>query len=314
LTTKKALNSVKGTFAHVKRITWDKFRSWSETTTKPEKPTKAEALRDHKERLKSVTANLKTTVEKGSRIGGVVRHQAEQFSEGVEELIRKAEAALADKPIKPSPPPVQVPSETVEPPPSPPPPTPTPVVESTPAVSRTKSSVPIYDVPLPIGFEPPPGYSKPVSQKLAESAPANIPAPLSLLSPTVSELSVSEPVIAQLASTIDTLASFVRSDPSASVKVHDVLESAKTDLTGLASRIERIRDEERTQLEDRLDEQAKEYTLKLLNLEMEMQDKLDSQEDTFNKFFEQEKVKFVQAYREKLNNELHTQTELINER
>ena len=63
-----------------------------------------------------------------------------------------------------------------------------------------------------------------------------------------------------------------------------------------------------------MDEQTREYTLKLLELEMEAQDKLDSQEDGFRKFFEQEKQKFVQAYRERLNQELHTQSEIINER
>ena len=35
---------------------------------------------------------------------------------------------------------------------------------------------------------------------------------------------------------------------------------------------------------------------------------------TFRKFFEEEKAKFVQAYRAKLNQELQTQSEIINER
>ena len=47
---------------------------------------------------------------------------------------------------------------------------------------------------------------------------------------------------------------------------------------------------------------------------MEAQDKLDSQEDDFRKYFEEEKAKFVAAYREKLNRELQTQSEIINER
>jgi len=86
------------------------------------------------------------------------------------------------------------------------------------------------------------------------------------------------------------------------------------DLTGLASRIETIKHEEHQQLEKSLDEQAKEYTTKLLELEMEVQDKLDSQEEGFRKFFDAERMKVVQAYREKLDHELRTQTELINER
>jgi MICOS complex subunit MIC60 len=63
-----------------------------------------------------------------------------------------------------------------------------------------------------------------------------------------------------------------------------------------------------------LDEQAKEYTIKMLELEMEAQDKLDSQEEGFRKFFDEERMRVVQAYRERLDHELRTQTELINER
>jgi mitofilin len=121
-------------------------------------------------------------------------------------------------------------------------------------------------------------------------------------------------VIAQLASTIDNLASYLSSNPAAAENAKDILETAKLDLTGLASRIETIKHEERQQLEKTLDEQAKEYTTKLLELEMEAQDKLDSQEEGFRKFFDAERMKFVQAYREKLDHELRTQTELINER
>ena len=54
--------------------------------------------------------------------------------------------------------------------------------------------------------------------------------------------------------------------------------------------------------------------LKLLEMEMEAQDKLDNQEEGFKKLFEEEKNKFIQAYRAKLNQELQTQSEIINER
>jgi mitofilin len=93
-----------------------------------------------------------------------------------------------------------------------------------------------------------------------------------------------------------------------------VLETAKADLTALADRIEKVKEEERVQLEQKLDEQTSDYQLKLIELEMEAQDKLDSQEQGFRTFFDEEKVKFVQANREKLDHELRTQTELINER
>jgi hypothetical protein len=51
-----------------------------------------------------------------------------------------------------------------------------------------------------------------------------------------------------------------------------------------------------------------------MELEMEAQDKLDSQEEGFRQLFEQKRAKIIHAYREKLDEELKTQTELINER
>ena len=65
---------------------------------------------------------------------------------------------------------------------------------------------------------------------------------------------------------------------------------------------------------EKKDEKTKDFTMKLMELEMEAQDKLDSQEESFKKYFEEERVKFVQAYREKLDRELHAQSEIINER
>ena len=52
----------------------------------------------------------------------------------------------------------------------------------------------------------------------------------------------------------------------------------------------------------------------LLELEMQAQDKLDSQEESFRKFFEQERAKMIHDYRQKLEQELQTQSEIINER
>jgi len=137
---------------------------------------------------------------------------------------------------------------------------------------------------------------------------------LPLVASAVSSLHPSEPIINHLAGTIDNLASFVASNPTTASKVTDVLEAAKGDLTALADRIEKARDEERAVLEAKLDEQTREYSLKLMELEMAAQDKLDNQEDDFRKLFDAERTKFVLSYRAKLEHELQTQTELINER
>jgi mitofilin len=136
--------------------------------------------------------------------------------------------------------------------------------------------------------------------------------PLPLISPAVAN--VSEPIITHLASTIDNLASYLKSDAKAAEKAGDILESAKGDLAALVDRIDVVKEQERNTLAAKLDEQTREYTLKLLELEMEAQDKLDEQEEGFRKAFEQEKGRIMQAYREKLDHELKSQTELINNR
>lgn len=270
-----------------------------------------------KDKLKSAVQSLKTSVEKtegevkDSKAVAIARHRSEQFSEGVEELVRKAEAALAGKTfesvpdVTTTPAQPEVPAETVT--------VEEPASEKEEPKEKGKS---VYDVPLPIGFEPPPGYSRPAPPKPPPKPVEEKPSlpPLPLVAPAVSEFSASEPVISQLASVIDNLASFLNSNPAAAEKARDILDGAKGDLTQLATRIEAVKEEERHKLEASLDEQTRDFTIKLLELEMEAQDKLDSQEDDFRKYFEEEKAKFVAAYREKLNRELQTQSEIINER
>ncbi|KAF5342242.1 hypothetical protein D9611_001663 [Ephemerocybe angulata] len=182
----------------------------------------------------------------------------------------------------------------------------------------------VYSAPLPLGFEPPPGYVRPVApkpktQEGSKDTAAAPPAPepevtLPLVAPAISALDVQEPIITHLAGTIDNLASFLKANPSAATKATDVLDSAKADLAALVERIEKVKQDEQAALAAKLDEQTAEHNLKLLELEMEAQDKLDNQEQDFRKFFEEERIKFLDAYRAKLDHELKTQTELINER
>lgn len=285
-----------------------------------DKPAKS-ALKESKERVKSTAASLKTTVKKveeetvpeaSAKVISIARQHGAQLADELDDLIRRAEAAIAGNSV-----------DTLH------------EVTTTPAQSGSSSdtlplrndtdliivsdknpdNVIVYAAPLPIGFEPPPGYERPAPPKPAPKVAAeSTPVPLPLIAPAVSEVAVSEPVITQLASTIDNLASFLASNPAASEQAKDVLEVAKGDLTGLAARIEKIKEDEKLQLEMKLDEQAREYTTKLLELELEAQDKLDSQQDGFRTFYDEERGRFAQVYREKLEQELRTQTELINER
>lgn len=252
----------------------------------------------------------KEIVETIQKAKGTVETPAKPAAEKAEadvlELVQRAEAAIAGKPFVKETPPDLIIVGTID-------------LASPPPPSETADNAKnVYNRPLPIGFEPPPGFSRPAPPPKPQSAKEKSAEPetevveLPAVAPAVA--TTSEPIITHLAGTIDNLAAFLKSDPKAAQKAGDVLETAKSDLAALVDRIETVKEEERNALEAKLDEQAKEYTLKLLELEMEAQDRLDFQEEGYKHLFEQERAKFIQAYREKLNHELKVQTELINER
>ena len=236
----------------------------------------------------------------------VVKVVTDKVREEYADLVERAEAAIAGRPF----PPAQdvslknAASQTV----------------STEEVLVSESKIKVYDAPLPLECEPPPGFSRPPKFKQAklgelelkseqlESKPIVFP----LVAPALA--STSEPTITHLAGTIDNLAIYLKSDLKAAEQASDILELAKSDLAALVERIEDVKEQERATLEAKMDEQTREYTLKLMELEMEGQDKLEHQEHDFRIFFEQERARFIQAYREKLDHELRVQTELINER
>ena len=262
------------------------------------KPAKAVAERkadEVKERVQKAVDSLKTDVkaatdaahDKSVKDSTNTRREGIQFTQGVEELVLEAEAALQGKPFQP-------------------------VLDSSEVKPTEPPSRNVYNAPLPLGHEPPPGFTRPPApQPPKPPAPGE---PLPLVTPAVEELHSSEPVLTHLAGTIDSLASFLNANPTAANKARDVLDVAKNDLSALAQSFERLREEEKAKLEQSLDEQTREYTLKLLELELQSQDKLESQETDFRAFFEEEKARFSKAYREKLEGELRTQSDIINER
>lgn len=233
------------------------------------------------------------------------------FSEGVEELVKQVEAALSGKHID------LLPEATA--PASPTQPAASPAPENQTSEPAPSSSDKKVYLDLPIGFEPPPGFSRPKAEgptpapsKLKDGAQADNALPK--VAAAVADVASSEPVIAELASTIDSLAAFLKENPAAATSAKPILDTAQTDLKELAARIEQVRREEHDKLEAQIDQQAREYSMKLLETELSAQDKLDEQELEFKHFFEEEQRNAMRAYREKLDEELRVQSEIINER
>lgn len=268
-----------------------------------------DSIRSAAEKPKRVVSSGVTFVKKkaeevqvkASEVKDDTKAKAHNFSKDVQDLVNEAEKALGDVPaaVKDS---VTSAIESVEPASAP-----SPVGKN------------MYTAALPLGFEPPPGYSRPAPPKKPSKdarAPKGIPAApsLPLVAPAVRDLTASEPVIAQIASSIDDLATLLKDSPASATGAKDILSTAQVDLVKLGSRIEAIKKEEQTKLEAQLDEQAKEYSLKILQLEVDAQDKIDAQEEGFKTLLEDERQGILNLYRQKLANELETQSEIINER
>ena len=178
-----------------------------------------------------------------------------------------------------------------------------------------------YTAPLPLGFEPPPGYavlkaSSPATSHVSKPPAPPSPPPLPLVAPTISEFSASEPVLGQLAGTIDALAQFLNDSPSAigGKEAREVLEVASLDLQNLGQRLEAVKEDERKKLESILQEKTKEYNTNLVSAERELVEKLEKQEEDWKSAFDSERKGMVSAYREKLEGELSVQKELIEQR
>lgn len=270
--------------------------------TKSGKSTPGDKISETKPVTFKVIKQTPVVREEVNKAETVVKAVTKKVREEYTDLVERAEAAIAGKPY----PPVQE----------------VPIKKDAPTeeVPVSENKIKIYDAPLPLECEPPPGFSRPPPPKSkfdVEPAPKSEqpelkPVALPLVAPALAL--ASEPIITHLAGAIDNLATYLKSDPKAAEQASDVLELAKSDLTALVERIEVVKEQERTTLEAKMDEQTREYTLKLLELEMEGQDKLENQDHEFRIFFEQERARFIQAYQEKLNHELKVQTELINER
>lgn len=306
----------------------------TERAAPPAMHEKAEALKarveghvkDRKERIRDVAAQLHAQKERGPA-RGIVPANIERgtaaplppayYSEGAGELVNEVEAALKGEPesaitklvdtvlnVKPSP-------GTAHPAISA-----TSYPEASKAEKQDNEEVTPpqgkqwYDGPtLRLGFEPPPGYSVRPPKKVPKTT-----AGLLLVAPAVEEFTGSEPLLKELAGTVDNLAKYLEDNPKAEKGVNKILEAAKKDIADLGSKITSTQEDAKKQLESKLEEQTKSYSVKLLEAELESRDKLDSQDEEWRKYFDQERLSLLQKYQEKLDDELATQKDLINQR
>ncbi|SAM60212.1 related to FCJ1-mitochondrial inner membrane protein involved in formation of crista junctions [Ustilago bromivora] len=175
---------------------------------------------------------------------------------------------------------------------------------------------------LPVNHEPPAGYATPrrdrglraPEQPIARLRPDPEAPKLPLLAPSIKSLSGSEPMIAQLASTIDELTTFLKETPSSGAKAKGVLESAQIEFEQLSQRLETIKREEAKRVENSLAAQAKRYEAQISKQSEEAANKLSSRESDWQKSFEEERAKQMEQFKEKLEKELATQSHIINER
>ncbi|KIY62021.1 hypothetical protein CYLTODRAFT_325488, partial [Cylindrobasidium torrendii FP15055 ss-10] len=294
LTVEQAIEAVKNSVTTTQAYITAQIKG---TEGKDIKEVAADAYKASKQRAVSAVDSLKTTVHKvEEKTSAAASHQKDQIATELADLVKQAEEAAksAVPPAAPPAPTAPAPSAEVKP--------------ITPPIEKKEEPRAVYEE-LPIGFEAPAGYK--TAPKKAIPAPPP-PPPLPRVAASVAD--VSDPIIKHLAATIDDLASYLKSNPTAVSQVGPVLETAKADFASLVSRIAAVKAEERKDLESKLDEQTRQYNLKLVELEMEAQDRLDDKEEKFRKVFDDAQVELTRTFRAKLDSELHTHMEIINER
>ena len=181
-----------------------------------------------------------------------------------------------------------------------------------------------YGKVLPLQHEAPEGYTASAIRDRGVKAeakdpntrlrdPPSLPA-LPRLAPSLSSLSGSEPMIAQLAGTVDDLAAFLRETPNSGVQARGVLEEAKKELSKLHQRLEQIKRTEAEKLERGLESQKNKYDAELKKAAEHARAQVGKIDEKWKKQQEDLRKKEASEYEEKLQRELKTQSEIINER
>ncbi|GMK53936.1 hypothetical protein CspeluHIS016_0105220 [Cutaneotrichosporon spelunceum] len=164
-----------------------------------------------------------------------------------------------------------------------------------------------YDDKLPIGFEPPPGFYIPPPP----SKPKNEEDKLPLLAPKVKGFVKEEPIIGQLASTIDSLTTTLSSAKgAASAEAAEILAKAQTDLSSLNKRLDEVKKTEQERLQRTVDSKTREFEAELEARKKEWSAGSDKLKSTW----EAERQKMIDGWRGVLDVELEAQRENIEAR
>ncbi|KLT38985.1 hypothetical protein CC85DRAFT_309652 [Cutaneotrichosporon oleaginosum] len=164
-----------------------------------------------------------------------------------------------------------------------------------------------YPEKLPIGFEPPPGFYVPPPPPKPKSEEGKLP----LLAPKVKDFGVEEPIIGQLASTIDSLTTTLAGAKGApSAQAADILGKAQADLSALNARLDDVKKTEQARLQSTVDAKTREFEAQLARKEQEWL----AGEDKLKTTWEAERQKMVDGWRDVLDAELAAQRQHIEAR
>lgn len=174
--------------------------------------------------------------------------------------------------------------------------------------ARTHEGEEKWGQSLPIGYEPPPGYYVPAAPKpKVPEAGEKLP----LLAPKVKDFGSEEPIISQLASTIDSLTSSLSSTKGGpSTEAAGILDKATRDLSSLNERLGEVKKTEQQRLQQTVEAKTREFEQQLAVKEKEWQ----KDEAGLKETWEAERQKMVDGWRDVLNGELETQRQSIEQR
>ncbi|ODN97969.1 hypothetical protein I350_07606 [Cryptococcus amylolentus CBS 6273] len=293
----------------------------------PTPPTASERLADKaaelsklaSEKTKEAEEKLKALAEEAKgKVQEATKDVPFNLSEGAEELVRKAENALGKVEHKVEHKAEEVKKEVTKPS-SPFPDTQRPRELTPVGVTPQKPSYEgkkLYTgPPLPLGHEPPPGYylAPPVNtvKQKVENKVEEVKEKLPLLVPKVKEFAAEEPIISQLASTIDSLTSSLSTPAKAlSPDATGILSRAQDDLTALNTRLQEVKKLEKERLEKTLSEKKAEFEALLKNRDAEK----DKSEESLKQGWVKERQTLVDDWRKELEGELEHQRQGIETR